>query len=370
MEAGDLKPHTVIAGSGKMARNIGLLFLRHGYAVTWTSRDVDACNEAFTAHMRRDLRRLARSIPEIDTTPPALRSPRDPTIPPAQIVVESTVESLAAKHAMLGQLNPLISEDTLLLSNSSSLLPASIHPRCVGFHFFYPIQLSGVVELITPPSVRAVDMQKIQQLLTQMGLHAIRQTETSAFAINRLLLSVQAECFRMLTLGRDAATIDEASASCLLPMGQLSLIDSVGIDTIHASVINYVDRMSGDEAPAFLPLVSGLEVLLGCGKRGKKSHNGLLSGEPLPWNVSHAGSDGALATKLLYLFMNRCYHFLGSSQITASELDVVLQSVFHAECSLEDVLNREGRNQVVDALAQWHAESGVSYFQPARALLE
>jgi 3-hydroxybutyryl-CoA dehydrogenase len=365
-----LKKMILIAGSGKMARNIGLFFMRHGHEVTWTSRHVAECTPEFSASLRRDLRRLARSFPGINAEVPQLRSARDSDIPSPHILVESTEESLAAKREMLGQLDHVISEDTLVLSNSSSLLPSQIHPRCLGVHFFYPVELSSIAELIVHSNVRESEIQTVSRLLDQAGIATIKQTEHNAFAVNRLLLPIQAECFRALMEGHLPQDVDQASKSYLLPVGQLSLIDSVGMDIIHASVCNYQARMTPDQAGAFAPLAQGLEVLRSAGKLGKKNRNGLLVGATPPWEMLRSGDVELLSNKLLYLFINSCYHFLRTAQVTAPELNMILQSGFHAECSLEDAVARENGSRMANALAKWHTDTALAYYQPEPAITE
>ena len=368
-----MTPRILIAGSGKMARDIGGLFLRCGCSVRWTVRD-DEGRLNLDRALRRDLRRLARVVPELGAAPtPSISLYEDPVDTAPHAFIEAVTESVIAKQDVFLHFAPRLPDQTLLLSNSSSILPATLHPRCLGLHLFYPAALTRVAEVVVTGDKRApAELSALEALTERAGLHVFRQDERNAFAVNRLLLPLQAACMHALTTGADAAMVDAASASELMPVGQLSLMDAVGLDVIAPAVDHYVSRMEPRDAADYAVLRNGLAQLLAQGKRGRKNGDGFLVGAPLPWPTR--GTEPAApepSKKFLYLLINSCYGFLGSMQMSRQELDMALDAVFQAELTLAQVVEREGLPAIRAGLTDWAAtETSASWLIPASGLME
>jgi 3-hydroxybutyryl-CoA dehydrogenase len=356
----------LVAGTGKMARNIGLFFLKKGHSVTWLFRD-NSRRDDLETRMQKDIRRLARTSPGQQRIHAELRQYEDPQLTSPQVFVESVSESRGAKHEVFTHLAHLISKDVMVLSNSSSILPSEIHPQCIGMHFFYPVELSGIVEVVFSDGCPRSMQHKAVELAEACGLKVITQTEQTAFAVNRLLLPIQSECLRALMEGIPGPVVDRASTSCMLPVGQLLLLDSIGIDTVLASARNYLRRMDGDTATDYEALTRGLSELLEQGKRGQSNGNGLLLGDPLPWgDGKHAPED--LNETFMYLFVNSCLSSVETGEMANAHLDLVLKDIFGSECSLDDVVRNETRSRICSTLERHLERTQRMYFTPTAAL--
>ncbi len=332
-----MKPAILILGSGKMARNIGLFFLKSSHSVTWLSEKKEYLAD-LDRFLKKAVKRIKRYNPESShKLDYSLHSYDETRLPSAGIIIESTKESSDKKRAAIEVIEPRLKDKSVLLfSNSSSILPQKIHPDCIGCHFFYPVELSCIAEVIIPSSLPESASSRVVREIENWGLRTILQSGKNAFAVNRLLLPLQAEVFRLLGAGYDPQTINTASASKLLPVGQLSLMDAVGLDTIRTSVGNYVKRMPRDNAPQYHSLQNGLKELLTLGKQGNKNKNGLLCGEPLPWPMKKPDNTEDLPSRFSDLFLNTCRLFISTNQISASDLDLVLSSVFHSDVTFKD----------------------------------
>ena len=353
-----------IAGTGKMAHNVGLYFLRRGFDVTWLS--------AVPERLAGLQRRVQKTLRESPAATAQFRALSDLPLPPADIVLEATAESLAAKRAVAEAVLPHVPDTTLIASLSSSLLPADIHPRCLGVHFFYPVELTAVAEVIAVGQAEDA-WPAVEAWLRPCGIRMIRQDNRSAFAVNRLLLPLQNECLRLLAEGWSADDVDKASATPLTPFGQLAFMDSVGLDVVRAAADNYAARMNSADAAALAALREGLAGLVGQGKRGRKNANGFLVGEPLP--VPHPRRPPADAETLrrvkqrfLWLALNSCLRFLEDGQLSDEDLEVVLTEVFHADSSLRQAMGQEPRPALAAELARMFDQTGLPYWIPARAL--
>jgi 3-hydroxyacyl-CoA dehydrogenase len=322
-----------ILGSGKMALDAGLFFLGRGRRVTWVSGSRERL-EKIGRRARAALDRLARSGPVPDdaarTLPPG---PLD--LEETDIVFETTAEDLERKRAVIESTGAGRS-GALVLSNASSILPSTIHPRAAGFHLFYPVELTMVAETIFPAGFPAPLRERTMGLARDCGLKTLVQDEDRAFAANRVLLPVQCEAVRLLLEGGPPAVVDDASSCTVLPRGQLTLMDGVGLDIILASVRNYVGRMRKEKAQDYAPLLDGLGRLVAEGRLGRKNGSGFLIGGPLPWPAAPLHEDiESCRKRFLRLLLDTCLQFVERNAVERGDMDVILKNVLGSSRTLE-----------------------------------
>jgi len=166
-----------------------------------------------------------------------------------------------------------------------------------------------------PESARAA----LSDFVARTGLKPIHQSEGTAFAVNRLLVPLQERCLELLRAGAPPDTVDEASRSRLLPIGQLTLLDAVGLDTAAAALAWY-------GVPSSSPLRAGLEELVRLGKLGQKNSDGLRCGRPLPWSHPQAATPSAV--DLERIFSETCERFLAAGELSGADLQVALAGLF------------------------------------------
>jgi len=320
----------LILGTGKMARNIGLFFIRNDCRVSWISRNSSRA-ESFRNQLVKDIRRLAMVMdkqPEDFNTTVAETS----NIPQKKydLIFESIEEDLVQKQKIIQDVQPHLTSDTILASNSSSILPVQIHEAMIGLHFFYPVELTGLLEVITNPNLSDNKIQGIIGQFNSWGINTIIQDEHNAFAVNRLLLPMQAEIFRLLQAGYPADIINECSKSDQIKIGQLELMDSIGFDVLLPAIKNYVSRMSEKDQQAYTALIAGLTSLIKNGKLGKKNKNGLLMGEPLLWqqNKPDPTQIEKVNKNFAKIFDKTRQQFLESHQIEKDALEKVITILF------------------------------------------
>lgn len=335
----------LVAGTGKMGRNAGLHFARNGWRVGWLSRD-----GARLAAAERWLRRRLRKLGD-----PCLGFflPGAPDLPGVDMVLEAVEEDPAVKAALLTELEGVIpGAPPRLLSTTSSLLPGALHPRLDVAHFFYPLELTRLVELV-PGEGR--DGVALAALLGGLGLQVVRQNRRSAFLLNRLLLPLQREAMAEVLAGAPPERVDERTAASLLcPLGQLSLMDAVGLDTVQAAAAAYVGRLPEAGQRIYRPLLRGLERALAEGRRGTKSGSGLLAGEPVRWGAgSPASRPGEQYAALMAVTCRRAVEL---GLIQEAVLDDALARILGAEVSLAAEEERLGPPALASA-------GGLSYFR-------
>lgn len=194
------------------------------------------------------------------------------------IVVEAVVENLDVKKKVLAEVEERVREDTLIVSNTSSLsiteMAAALkHPeRFAGMHFFNPPNRMPLVEVISGEKTAYAALRDVGYLALALGKTPVFVSDRPGFLVNRLLMPYLNEAVIMAEEGHDFPRIDRLIASFGMPMGPFTLLDEIGIDVGHevARVLReaYGERM---ETGGVFEEVAGRKDLL-----GKKSGKGFF----------------------------------------------------------------------------------------------
>jgi 3-hydroxybutyryl-CoA dehydrogenase len=195
-----------------------------------------------------------------------------------ELVVEAAIENIAAKREVFGTLDKITKPDAVLASNTSSLSITEIaasttHPeRVLGLHFFNPVPLMKLVEIIRALPTSEAAFDKAKGFVEQIGKTAVVCKDTPGFVVNRLLVPYLLDAVRLLESGlATREDIDNAmKLGCGYPMGPLTLLDFVGLDTTY-----YIANIMFEEfrQPQFAPPPLLKRMVL-AGYMGRKSGRG------------------------------------------------------------------------------------------------
>ena len=195
-----------------------------------------------------------------------------------ELIVEAVVENIGAKREVFSTLDKVLKPDAVLASNTSSLSITEIAAtttrpeRVLGLHFFNPVPLMKLVEIIRalPTSEPAFD--KAKGYVEQIGKTAVICKDTPGFVVNRLLVPYLLDAVRLLESGlATREDIDNGmKLGCGYPMGPLTLLDFVGLDTTY-----YIANIMFEEfrQPHFAPPPLLKRMVL-AGYMGRKSGRG------------------------------------------------------------------------------------------------
>jgi 3-hydroxybutyryl-CoA dehydrogenase len=160
------------------------------------------------------------------------------------IVVEAIVEDEAAKCAAFAALDKVVADPAAVLASNTSSIPitrlaaATARPeRVIGMHFFNPVPVLPLVELIPSLLTGAQTLDRARAFATdRLGKQTIRATDRAGFVVNALLIPYLLAAVRMVEAGfASAEDVDAAMmAGCAHPMGPLALTDLIGLDTAAA----------------------------------------------------------------------------------------------------------------------------------------
>ena len=196
----------------------------------------------------------------------------------SQLCIEAAPEKLELKQRLLGELAALLGPEAVLATNTSSLsltLIAGAVPRperVVGMHFFNPVPVMKLLELVKAAQTSAETLAVARALGERLGKDCIEVKDSPGFASSRLGICIAMEAIRMVEEGvASPADIDKAmELGYNHPMGPLKLTDLVGLD-VRLAITEYLHKEL--KSPRFDPPPL-LRKMVGEGKLGKKSGEG------------------------------------------------------------------------------------------------
>ena len=166
------------------------------------------------------------------------------------LVVEAIIEQLPAKLELFHSLDALCPASTIFASNTSSLTITEIATstkrpeRFVGLHFFNPVPVMKLVEVVRTIATDAVVYDEMVAFGAKLGKTPVRASDSTGFIVNRLLVPYLLDAIRALEEG--VGSIEDIDNSmklgCGYPMGPLTLLDFVGLDTTY-----YISQIMYDE---------------------------------------------------------------------------------------------------------------------------
>jgi 3-hydroxybutyryl-CoA dehydrogenase len=199
----------------------------------------------------------------------------------ADLMIEAIVEDAGAKQELFRQADAVLPSGAVLASNTSSIPIGSLaavtgRPGLViGMHFFNPVPMLKLVEVIRADSTSPETAAAVVALARDLGKEPVEARDVAGFVSNRILMPLINEAVQTLAEGvADAAAIDTvAKLGFGHPMGPLALADLIGLDTCVA-IMEVLERGLGDVKYAPCPL---LREHVAAGRLGRKSGRGFFA---------------------------------------------------------------------------------------------
>nr|WP_298249799.1 3-hydroxybutyryl-CoA dehydrogenase [uncultured Halomonas sp.] len=270
-----------VVGAGTMGQGIAQVLVQSGFSV----RLYDVAEEQLQrarGGIDKGLGKLVakeklaaadqqEAMARLDTTT-ALDALRD-----CEVIIEAAPEQPALKEKLFRDLSRL-SHEAILASNTSSLSLTRLAAVCerpervVGMHFFNPVPVLKLVEVIRAEQTSDATVARIEALTQALGKTAVAIGDSPGFAVNRLLVPMINEAAFLLQEGvASAADIDASmKLGAAHPMGPLALADLIGLD-VCLSIMEVLQEGFGDPKYRPCPL---LKRMVAAGYLGRKSGRG------------------------------------------------------------------------------------------------
>ncbi len=273
----------LVVGAGTMGRGIAQVAAASGFDVRLhdtteelVRRGIDGIAATLDDGIRRGKvtpEQKAQTLGRIVARPDLVVGALD-----VDAAIEAAPESLELKREIFAALGRLAPQTALLASNTSSLPigriaeAATVPSRVVGLHFFNPVHLMALVEVVRAQATSEESVTRAVALGRAMGKEPIVVRDTPGFASSRLGVALGLEAMRMLEQGvASAEDIDKAmTLGYRHPMGPLRLTDLVGLD-VRLAIAEHLERELGSEA--FRPPAI-LRRFVAEGRLGKKTGRG------------------------------------------------------------------------------------------------
>lgn len=196
------------------------------------------------------------------------------------LVIEAIIEKLETKAELFCRLSPVLGENAILASNTSSISMSKMAAlsgradRFLGLHFMNPVPVMQLVEVIRALQTSADTFQAGMAFVEKLGKKAVVAIDSPGFIVNRVLVPMINEAIFLLQEGVKAEDIDSAmKLGTNQPMGPLELADFVGLDTL-LFILQVLQRELGEDKYRPCPL---LTKYVEAGWYGRKSGRGFYT---------------------------------------------------------------------------------------------
>ena len=271
--------HVLVVGAGQMGGGIAQVVATSGRRVSLHDAAPGAVERGLET-MRRSLTKLAeKGGPDPDEV--LERVAASDGLVPADLMIEAVVEDAAVKEDVFRRADDTLPPHAVLASNTSSIPITSLAAvtrrpeRVIGMHFFNPVPVLGLVEVIRGLETSDDTATAIAELATDLGKTPAEARDFPGFVSNRILMPFINEAAYALMEGvAEAEAIDTiARLGFAHPMGPLALADLIGLDTCVA-IMDVLHRGLGDQRYAPCPL---LRRYVQAGRLGRKSGRGFYT---------------------------------------------------------------------------------------------
>ena len=271
-----------VIGAGTMGAGIAQVFAQGGYHVFLCDITDEFAQKGFE-QIKKSVQRMvqrgkieqaeAEQLLERFTVTADLTKLQD-----CDYVIEAVKEDLQVKHTLFCQLMQICPPKTVFLSNTSSLsltaMANGLDRPVVGMHFFNPVPVMKLVEVIAGLQVTPQLVQQVCDLAKAIGKTPVQVKEYAGFVVNRLLVPMINEAIAIYAEGiASAEEIDQAmQLGANHPIGPLALSDLIGNDVVLA-IMQTLQTELGDAKYHPHPL---LKQMVGAGRLGRKTKQGFF----------------------------------------------------------------------------------------------
>jgi 3-hydroxyacyl-CoA dehydrogenase/enoyl-CoA hydratase/carnithine racemase len=297
-----------VIGAGIMGAGIAAAALRRGLPASITDSRPDVVQKmvpqilqeaAYDKGLKSANRALAIELASL------LHGGSESILESCDLVIEAIVENLDVKKQLFARIEPRLSADAILASNTSTipisqLAQGLMRPdRFCGMHFFNPVSRMKLVEVIRGAQTSDDTIARAVTLAKQLGKMPVVVNDGPGFMVNRLLFPYMNEAIELLHDGLSIDQIDRSAVSFGMPLGPIALYDMVGLDTAM-----YAGRTMYNAFPSRVAASPLVPAFVKRGRLGQKTGKGFFNHE----NDQRTPQPDPAVAKLLEDYTRRSLH--------------------------------------------------------------
>ena len=296
----------------------------------------------------------------------------------SDLVVEAIIENMEIKQKLFSQMESLVAEDCILATNTSSLSVAGITSACnnpsriLGIHFFNPVPLMKLVEVIPTEKTDGELLKKVKSILENWGKTVVTAKDTPGFIVNRVARPFYGEALRIYEEGiADFATIDWAMKEFGgFRMGPFTLMDYIGNDINYTATKAVYDGTNHD--PRYKP--SPIQKkMMDEGLLGRKSGKGYFdysesAVNPEPKKNEELGRG--IFIRILAMLINAAADALNGAIATRDDIDTAMTTGVNYPKGLLKWADDIGIQKVLKQLQGLQSNSNDNRYQPSPILIK
>jgi 3-hydroxybutyryl-CoA dehydrogenase len=328
-----------VIGEGKMGTSIFNWLLDFDFIIAWVcspEADSDKITRQFGRRIKRSLDAGIIEQARYEQLQHISISYDVNTLQDCDLLIEAIPENRELKKNLFLKLDKIVKTEALFTSNSSSINPSEIAPpgrrkgQFTGLHFFYPVPLKNIVELTITPDTTENTRLTLESFLDAIKRRFIILEEKNSFVLNKIFLDFQNEAYQIVHSGHCTfAQMDHLVRKYIFPFGVFDFCDSVGIDTMLASVQNYTRDYPHNSY--YADLIFAMKNMVLEGKYGVKSQEGFYI---YPLDVSSgeepSGSSGIIE-HLRQTWLSASKRFTAQSHIPIDDMNWAIKEYFGIE---------------------------------------
>ena len=277
-----------VIGEGKMGTNLFHYIAGFPFDMCWVvshNADLEKIRKGWSKKVLRGLNTGIIDTEQAARMEKAIISDDIHILSGCDLVIEAITEDPELKQNLFRLIDPVIPPSAILSTNSSSILPSALIPserrseRTIGLHFFYPVGIKNIVEMIVTGTTSKATVDAAQEFLAGIGRKWLLQDEPNAFVLNRIFLEFQAEAFAIVSEGiLTPAQVDDLVRTRLFPLGPFECVDAVGTDVMVPAIRNYI--LTYPDRHRYNALLTALKAMQLEGRLGVKSGRGFFNYRP------------------------------------------------------------------------------------------
>lgn len=265
--------HVHVIGAGVMGGDIAAWCAMRGFRVTLQDQKHEALGNVIQRAYKLYQKRLKDRLLITDTMDRLIPDPKGNGLSSADIIIEAIFEDVEVKRELFKSIEPVVKAEAILATNTSSIPLDEISSvlkkpeRLVGLHFFNPVAMMPLVEIVKSPKTDPQVADKAAAFTRKIDRLPLPVTSTPGFLVNRILMPYLMEAVVLAGEGVPLKIIDDAATDFGMPMGPIELADTVGLD-----ICLHVAKNLSQHMPVEVP--EQLQKLVDKGQLGKKTGQG------------------------------------------------------------------------------------------------